>query len=578
MSRVDGIKTKKSHASKQKMPVYGVAKWSTYLVLVLLVIVAVVGVYNTTATYSAYHNAFLHPGFLHTIDNNQYAHLARALSEGHLYLDLPVDAGLAQLDNPYDFNARYELICETGATIYWDYAFYEGHYYTYFGVLPAVFVYLPYLLATGTDLSTPDATLFLCILAIIACAVFVYELASWFYKNKPPLFALVVGFLLMALSSNVFDIAFCKRFYYIPLAFSLVLTFAGLACWVHAKRKYASAYPSSANSKSSRKACAAASGTRAEFHGESHSRLHVKSRLRSCSNAKSHAKHVAIKQPTGWLVAGSALMVLNFGARPQFMLAALLAFPLFWREIFQDRVLFSKRSVGTSVGIVAAVIVCLAPLCLYNMARFGQPLNNGSFYNLTGFDMQNYVQRKRDTLQCLFYYLIQEPVFINEFPWITTTQFEFLDWVPQTPMHGGIIFLIPALLFVCASPFVKINKEIQGTKFLRISAFVMGCIILYIDAKLCGVYKRYFTDFVYLWGIVALLNIYKLTSSEGWSVFAHKTKRVRSASCVVMRVVVGIMMTYSVLMCALTTIEPTQWDSVLIANPELYNSISSLFS
>lgn len=63
--------------------------------------------------------------FSHYFESDQYARLADALPHGQTTLDLRVSQGLADLDNPYDYNARAAIGSESDP-IFWDHAFYEG--------------------------------------------------------------------------------------------------------------------------------------------------------------------------------------------------------------------------------------------------------------------------------------------------------------------------------------------------------------------------------------------------------------------------------------------------------------------
>jgi hypothetical protein len=85
---------------------------------------------------------------------NQYEVLAQSFLNGHIWLDVDVDPQLLTMDNPYDPAARKAA----GVTVQWDHAFYNGRYYMYFGVVPVLVVFLPYLLITGTSLTTYHAT------------------------------------------------------------------------------------------------------------------------------------------------------------------------------------------------------------------------------------------------------------------------------------------------------------------------------------------------------------------------------------------------------------------------------------
>ncbi len=84
--------------------------------------------------------------------------LAQALLQGHFYLDDVPSAALQAMDNPYDTAARDSA----GVPYLWDHAYYQGKYYVYFGVLPCLVFYVPWLLLTGTGFprgsASPSAT------------------------------------------------------------------------------------------------------------------------------------------------------------------------------------------------------------------------------------------------------------------------------------------------------------------------------------------------------------------------------------------------------------------------------------
>ncbi|MBR0261362.1 MAG: hypothetical protein IJQ85_06165 [Selenomonadaceae bacterium] len=89
--------------------------------------------------------------------HNQYSALADAFLKGQLYLDMPVDSRLAAMENPYDPKARDELNLDENSGG-WDHAFYKGHYYVYFGAVPALIIFLPYQLIVGKSLAAYHAT------------------------------------------------------------------------------------------------------------------------------------------------------------------------------------------------------------------------------------------------------------------------------------------------------------------------------------------------------------------------------------------------------------------------------------
>lgn len=66
----------------------------------------------------------------------QYAELAKSMTRGELYLEDEPPEWLVKMDNPYDKSARDEFQKATGEEPLFDVAYYDGHYYVYFGVLP----------------------------------------------------------------------------------------------------------------------------------------------------------------------------------------------------------------------------------------------------------------------------------------------------------------------------------------------------------------------------------------------------------------------------------------------------------
>ncbi|MBO5629645.1 MAG: hypothetical protein J5965_11290, partial [Aeriscardovia sp.] len=90
----------------------------------------------------------MHPSSSIWYSYNQYANLANSLLHGHTWLDLPVSKGLKHLTDPYNYNARIGLAA-SGSFSFWDHAYYNGHYYCYFGVIPAIIFFMPYEILSG---------------------------------------------------------------------------------------------------------------------------------------------------------------------------------------------------------------------------------------------------------------------------------------------------------------------------------------------------------------------------------------------------------------------------------------------
>ena len=227
------------------------------------------------------------PGMGETESFDQYADLADALLHGHLWLNLPVAHGLLTMPNPYDWKAR-EALSAAGQTTYFDHAFYHGHYYCYFGVIPAVLFFLPYRAITGKALASAYPILLCALVGVVFATLFVVRLAKTYFRD-PSIGAVLFASWMLGLGSGILYQVFTASFYSVPESASYAATLGALWLWL--------------------------------------------SSLRTCDGGK---------RISSWRVfLGSLLMACNLGCRPQYLAAALLAVPIFWDSVFHDRSLFS---------------------------------------------------------------------------------------------------------------------------------------------------------------------------------------------------------------------------------------------
>ena len=85
---------------------------------------------------------------------------------------------LEQMENPYDPQERID----NNIVYRWDHAYYDGHYYMYFGVVPVFLIFLPYRIITGMPLTTYHATQVFVAVFIIGIFVLFRLLAKLFFK------------------------------------------------------------------------------------------------------------------------------------------------------------------------------------------------------------------------------------------------------------------------------------------------------------------------------------------------------------------------------------------------------------
>lgn len=153
---------------------------------------------------------------------NQYAETANSLLHGHVHLDLPMNKNLQNMQNPYD----YALRCSTqvvnakdSTPVFFDVAFFRGHYYQYFGVLPVILFFIPYKLLTGNDLNVGPLILLLSFMIIAAIAFLSVQLVRMMGKRtrcSVSVGSFVLVNAVFVLGIPIFSLIQLEMFYTVP--------------------------------------------------------------------------------------------------------------------------------------------------------------------------------------------------------------------------------------------------------------------------------------------------------------------------------------------------------------------------
>ena len=474
----------------------------------------------------------------YTYDFDQYGHIANALLHGHTWLDLDVPQELANAANPYDPATRNRLLAEGVSPIYWDYAYKDGHWYSYFGVLPAVLLYMPYQLLTGRMLPTSAAVPTLMLFALIFLALLVIRLIGRIAPGTC-LAATSIAVCATILGSNAVYLLFRRNFYSVPFAASLALTSLGLWLWLGAQTPRRSA-----------------AGI---WHVPGAPRLSL--------------PHLGL---------GSLCIAANFGCRPTFCLAALLGIALFWPQIHvaATGVLSGRtpwrKAVQAPAVVLGAALVPVVPLMAYNAARFGSPFDFGNAYQLTVADMTHFHTPLVDALPIIGYYLFLPLHFIARFPWVALSPTPMPEWAFAEPMVGGLITLCPLLLLAFALPFLKRGSRGGGCGPMLLSALALAMAIVVFDAMNAGLGWRYMADFGWLLSLAALPGLLRVLSepSCGDELVGGDTISLPRR---LLRAVIALVLLWSVLIAVLSLFTVGRQDNLIGNNPALFHDVLSWF-
>ena len=411
--------------------------------------------------------------------HHQYARLARSLAAGKTRIDTEDQARmlelLAEMDNPYNHSARQAVFEAAGVDCAWDTAYYNGHLYVYFGVVPVLVSYLPYYLLTGNDLSTVWAVILFGALAVLAAFVFLRTLIRRYFPRTPfPAYLLLS--LLLGNCTGVLCYALNPAFYVVPVHLSLALVLFALSLWLSAAQQWDPAGYAATPLPDPADCCFAP----------------IRSPGRSGT--------VDLK-----IAAGALLAALVAGCRPQFLVFSVLALPIFLplARAEQKRGITLRRILAFLLPYVAVAL----PLMYYNQIRFGSPFDFGANYNLTTNDMPHRGFRLSRLPDGFFAYLFAPPSWGLQFPYLRESPLQtlYMGKTIREPMFGGVFLTFPFLWTLLgtrrARPVLR-EKKLRGLVLLPL---LLALIVVAADTEMAGILWRYTEDFLPLLCLSAAL-------------------------------------------------------------------------
>ncbi len=456
----------------------------------------------------------INPMYVHNTVSwqSQYIELTDAILDGHYYLNTDPDPKLEDLTNPYDPDERDK----NGVSSSWDHAYYEGKYYVYFGIVPALLFNIPVKLITGIDIKPFYCILVLIPIFIIMSWLLIYAIAKKFMSKENEGIPLLLYIMLSTIFVSGTGTAFLMVWpdmYTLPIFTAMTLAVSGLYCWITAFKKREKSY---------------------ELN--------------------------SIK-----LFIGSLLLALIAGCRPQLLLVLFMAIPLFRNTVFKDRKLFSKGSIVQTLCFVLPIALFAAFMFHYNYARFGSIFDFGANYNLTTNDMTSRGIRLSRIPQGIFSYILQPLNMEGVFPYITTTNFatNYMGITIREGTYGGILFLQPLTFAVFLMPKVKKELKEKGLYIITILLNVFALIIVSADSLMAGILSRYFLDFSWLFVLAAIIIIFAAYSKYGkrdyWKIF---------------NLFMPVCFIFSIIITFLITIG-SRYYSPMDTNPEIFWKIST---
>lgn len=416
---------------------------------------------------------------LHKESGNQVSQeLVDAFKSGHVYLEHQPEDFLTDLDNPYDRQERES----SGKSYSWDHVYYNGHYYSYYGIAPVFLLFLPYNLITGYYCPDSLALLIFSFIAITGITMMYMSFIRKWFRDTPS--GIVIACLLiLQISSGVWYSVGRPDFYENALA-------AGLAfiSWA------------------------------VYFLFE--------------SNIICEGKISKIKTTLSSLFFSIAVL-----CRPTLALycvcAALfmiLAVPKINAEVSSAGKAAKFINKSSVFYLLCAFIpmMCLgAAQMVYNYVRFGSVFDFGIQYSLTINDFTKSQFHFKFSAMAIYNYLFNIPVFQTDYPFVRTqfqqlgnTGFFYVDIV-NTLNSSGLFMLVPPTFFYIFS--CRALKELpdKKTKIKAALSIAVPCLIapfaIIASVWESGYAVRYMADFsveIIIGAYAIMLFIYNKTKNQ----------------------------------------------------------------
>ncbi len=368
---------------------------------------------------------------------NPYYQQFDAFQKGQFHLDVEPSWALKELENPYDPSARQ------GIDYMWDRAFFNGKYYSYFGLTPIVTVIYPFYWIMGM---LPSLTFVMSIFSAMAAIFFSLTVIEWTKLRK-------------GRSSFAFA-AMCAVFAF--LASQVLLMQRGSSQFYYVAGLSAMAFISAFM-------------------------FWLLKAIGSCG----------FKKYAFYFLAGISFG-LSFHARVNTVLPFALISAVFIILLMIKRIKEKKAGVFLLEALSLGAPVLLAVLLsfYYNYVRFGNPLDFGTAYQLTVADTSLYKLNVAGIIPSIYHYFIQNFKFTTQFPFVDFNYVNLGNYNGYVYVDSGLgIFAYPFTLILLLSPLAFRSKSFSCKKKILLSVAIVSLFVTaFADFCLGGVIFRYTAD------------------------------------------------------------------------------------
>jgi len=387
--------------------------------------------------------------------------LVEAFENGRTYLYPEPDENLNNFDNPYDNQHREDELYPKWNENFdkenvWDHVYFNGKFYSYYGIAPVILLFMPYHMITGYYFPESGAVLIFSLIGIIGLSFLFMKLVRKFFPTLPTGIFIASLIIIQMISGIWYSIGR-------PLFYEVAMS-AGFAFMTWA------------------------------FYFLISAGIIGKNKVSLPKTALS-----------------SLLFALAVLSRPTTVLYCICAFVFMMCAVpkFSDEKnrLFNRQSCKYLVCAVVPMSCLGLVQMIYNYVRFGSPFEFGIQYSLTINDFRNTQFHWQLSLIPFWNYLFNPPVFSTKYPFVSANFQDmgvggyFYNDYPSTHNVCGLFFLaLPMFSYLL---FGKALKTIQDKRdrIKKLLYIIFPCVIIPLII-ICSVWEsgyaiRYMTDFAW---------------------------------------------------------------------------------
>lgn len=396
-------------------------------------------------------------------ENQVYNQLVEGMRQGRLSLPTLPDPRLAELADPWDpaLNRAYPVLH--------DMSYFDGRYYVYFGPTPLLLL-LPWRVMTGGFLPENLALVMFAWWGALMGGLILREAWRRWAPGAPAWF-FAAGVVLVTWGN--FVPVLLRRPLHYELAIASAWAMALTAMWAL------------------QKALGSDAGRRR----------------------------------TGWLVSAGLAYGLAVAGRPHYLFGGAMFLVWVWPEWVrwrEDKMLRWREWAGRHGPWAVPLGAVIAGILVYNFARFGNPLEFGTSYVMSGMHpVRDVFTGPRFMGVNLYFYLWAPPHWVAWFPFLAVTAIlPFAYPANYTGVENvyGILTALPAVWVAVGWWAVKAHRALpEGERRWMLMLAVLGAGPLFYLSQVGGAASRYMVDFAPAWLLLAAIVALRWGAAwRGW--------------------------------------------------------------